>query len=82
MTRDSFRAAAALAGARLRGDAEGERVLIGDCGCECRSLIEGLVKVAETAITAMAEHDNVTPADAAESLAQWLRDMPGGSAGG
>ncbi len=82
MTLDGFRAAAALVAARLRGDEKGERVLTGDCGCECRGLLEGLVMIGEIAVTTMASHDNVTPADATESVASWLRKLPDGSVGG
>jgi hypothetical protein len=79
MTKDSYRRAAALVGARLRGDEDGEQALIGACGSECRDLIEGLLVVAVKAVETMAVHDEVTMAEAAEVFARLLRDLPGGS---
>lgn len=79
MSGRDFRGAVALVGARLRGDEEGERVLTGECDCECRPLIAGLVLVAETAVRTVAEHDKMSPGAAADFLDRRLRGLPGGT---
>lgn len=73
---DDLGRAVALVGARLRGDGEGERVLLGDCD-ECRPLAEGLLLVAETALTVMADRDHVSREQAAETTAALLRGLLG-----
>ncbi|WP_269858749.1 hypothetical protein [Streptomyces sp. RPT161] len=78
MTLEALRRAMALVGARLRGDAEGERVLVGDCECGCRPLVEGLVVFGGVAVGLMAQHDQVTHAEAAERVAEILRSLPAG----
>jgi hypothetical protein len=65
---EGYRAAVALMGARLRGDAVGEQAFAGDCCAGCRPLLDGMLKVAEIAIKAIAEHARVAPSEAAEIL--------------
>jgi hypothetical protein len=65
---DGYRAAVAMAGARLRGDQEGEQAIAGECCASCRPLLDGMLKVAEIAIKAIAEHDKVSVSAAAEML--------------
>ena len=78
MSGRDLRGAVALVSARLRGDEEGERILTGECDCDCRPLIAGLVLVAETAIRGIAEHDKITTGDAADVLDLRLRTLPEG----
>jgi hypothetical protein len=66
--------AVALVGARLRRDAEGERVLLGEDG-DCRPLVQGLLLVAELALAEMAKRDGVTRAQAADTTAELLQRM-------
>lgn len=72
-----YRAAIALASARLRGDAEGERALTPECDCGCRPLLEGLLQVSDIALRAMAAHDKSTPAAASRMLDKALRRIAG-----
>jgi hypothetical protein len=71
-----FRRAVAIVSARLRGDEAGERILTGECDCECRPLIAGLMLVAEESIKAIAIHDKITTGAAAEVLDLRLRTLP------
>ncbi|WP_042400354.1 hypothetical protein [Streptacidiphilus carbonis] len=74
---DDLGRAVALVGARLRGDVDGERVLLGDCG-EDLPLVEGLLLVAELSLTVMAQRDGVSREQAAETTAVLLRSLAGG----
>jgi hypothetical protein len=74
VTVSALRRAVAVVGARLRGDAEGERALRGDCR-GCSELIEGLAELAELAVGVMAQQDRVTPDQAAEATQVWLRTI-------
>jgi hypothetical protein len=66
--KEGYRAAVALTGARLRGDEEGERVIAGGCCTDCRPLVDGVLRVAEVAIKAIAEAARMPPSEAAEML--------------
>jgi hypothetical protein len=73
--RDDLGRAVALVGARLRGDSEGERVLLGDCDALSLPLVRGLLVVAELALSEMAKRDGVSRAQAAEATAGVLRSI-------
>ena len=74
---DSYLAAVALVGARLRGDGEGERVIMADCCADCRPLVDGLVTFAERALAAVAHIDKEPPAVAAVAIDAYLRQISG-----
>jgi hypothetical protein len=65
---EGYRAAMALTGARLRGDEEGEQVIAGECCASCRPLLDGILRVAEVAIKAIAASAKMSPSEAAEML--------------
>jgi hypothetical protein len=65
---DSYRAAVAMVGARLRGGQEGEQAIAGECCVSCRPLLDGMLRVAEVAIKAIAEAAKIPPSEAAEML--------------
>jgi hypothetical protein len=66
--------ALALVGARLRGDSEGEQVLLGDGGGD-RALVEGLLMLCELTFEQAARFDGKGRAAAAEMAEQKLRDF-------
>jgi hypothetical protein len=70
---DSYLAAVALVGARLRGDSEGERVIMADCCADCRPLVDGLVTFAQRALAAVAHIDKEPPAIAAVAIDAYLQ---------
>jgi hypothetical protein len=72
MSRPDLGRALALVGARLRGDAEGERVLLGD-GSEDRQLVTGLLALCEIAFERAAVFDGRGREAAAEMAEQTLR---------
>lgn len=65
---DGYRAAMALTAARLRGDSEGEQAIAGECCDGCRPILDGMLRVAVTAIKGIATHDKISPSDAAEVI--------------
>lgn len=60
---EGYRAAMALTGARLRGDEEGEQVIAGECCASCRPLLDGILRVAEVAIKAIAASAKMSPSE-------------------
>lgn len=65
---DGYRAAVAMAGARRRGGQEGEQAIAEECCASCRPLLDGMLRVAEVAIKAIAEAAKIPPSAAAEML--------------
>jgi hypothetical protein len=65
---EGYRAAVAMTGARLRGDQEGEQAIAGECCASCRPLLDGMLKVAQVAIEAIAKAAKIPPSEAAEML--------------
>lgn len=78
MRREDLARALALVGARLRGDTEGERALIGSCSCDSGPLVEGLLLVVELSMSLMADHDQVSREEAAEHTRKLLLSLMGG----
>ena len=80
--REGYVAAVALLGARLGDDQEGQRAITGDCQCECRALVDGLARVAETMIRTVAREARMPPGEAAEQLGLVLQQIARESATG
>jgi hypothetical protein len=74
---DSYLAACAAVGARLRGDREGEQAVTDDCCAHCRPLVNGLVDFAAKALRAVARIDQAPPTVAADAIDTYLQAISG-----